>query len=57
MFGDPHIITLDQRAFIFNGQGEYTLVKIPDTANPESPIFTVQVTAYTIFVIYDIPLN
>ncbi|XP_055859533.1 uncharacterized protein LOC106054924 [Biomphalaria glabrata] len=28
LFGDPHIITLDQRSFIFNGLGEYRLLEI-----------------------------
>ncbi|XP_059145582.1 mucin-like protein [Physella acuta] len=33
LFGDPHIITMDQRSFIFNGLGEYHLVKIIGTTN------------------------
>ncbi|XP_059160048.1 mucin-like protein [Physella acuta] len=34
LFGDPHIITMDQRSFIFNGLGEYHLVQIIGTTNP-----------------------
>ncbi|XP_059175578.1 mucin-like protein [Physella acuta] len=33
LFGDPHIITLDQRSFIFNGLGEYHLVQIIGATN------------------------
>lgn len=27
-FGDPHIITLDEKKYTFNGWGEYTLMEI-----------------------------
>lgn len=28
LFGDPHIITLDEREYTFNGWGEYTLINV-----------------------------
>ncbi|XP_059148171.1 uncharacterized protein LOC131935669 isoform X2 [Physella acuta] len=30
LFGDPHIVTLDQRPYIFNGLGEYKILQIKD---------------------------
>ena len=31
-FGDPHIATIDDRRYIFNGIGEYTLMEIDGVA-------------------------
>ncbi|XP_059158121.1 uncharacterized protein LOC131942326 [Physella acuta] len=43
LFGDPHIVTLDQRSFIFNGLGEYDLVKIVGNGkNNANPVFIMQ---------------
>ena len=28
LYGDPHIITLDEREYTFNGWGEYTLIDV-----------------------------
>ena len=28
LFGDPHIITMDEREYTFNGWGEYTLIDV-----------------------------
>ncbi len=32
MIGDPHIVTLDQLRYTFNGEGEYTLIQTPDSS-------------------------
>lgn len=31
MIGDPHIVTLDQLRYTFNGHGEFTLLETPDS--------------------------
>lgn len=28
-FGDPHVTTLDNRTYTFNGLGEYVLLRVP----------------------------
>lgn len=40
LFGDPHIVTLDQRSYIFNGLGEYKILQIKDN---EKNVFMMQV--------------
>ena len=30
MYGDPHIVTLDNHKYTFNGKGEFTLVETAD---------------------------
>ncbi|XP_059148172.1 fibrillin-1-like [Physella acuta] len=33
LFGDPHIVTLDQKPYIFNGLGEYKILEIKSNTN------------------------
>ena len=30
VFGDPHVVTLDERNYTFNGLGEYTMIDVKD---------------------------
>ena len=31
LFGDPHMVTLDRVKYTFNGQGEFTMLKLRNT--------------------------
>jgi len=58
LWGDPHIITIDQHRYTFNGVGDYVLLRVGTGSNPEfelqgrmKPIPGGEATIYTGFAI------
>ncbi len=54
MFGDPHIVTLDNHKYTFNGKGEFTLVETADQTftlqgRMEQPMSSSNATLGTVF--------